>query len=248
MILRLGYDLIFDVPARTSMLLCLSTHPSRAASHLRPDRLTIEPDVWRDDYLDRFGNRCTRIVAPPGPVRFWNDTLVEDSGLPDPASPGAIQHAVEDLPTDTLCFLLGSRYCEVDILSEIAWKLFGNSRTGWGRVQAICDWVHANVRFGYAHSPGPRKRLVMYYDERAGVCRDFTHLAITFCRCMGIPARYVTGYLGDIGVPPPPRPWISAPGSKPTSAAAGTPLTPGTISRASAESSWPTAATPSMWR
>ncbi len=200
MILRLGYDLIFEVPARTPMILCLSTHPTRAASHLRPDRVCVEPEDHRDDFLDQFGNRCTRIVAPAGRIRFWNDTMVKDSAVPDAVRPDAIQHAVEDLPFDTLPFLMASRYCEVDSLSEIAWNLFATAPTGWGRVQAICDWVHTNVRFGYAFVR-PTKTAHDVYKERAGVCRDFTHLAITFCRCMGIPARYATGYLGDIGVP-----------------------------------------------
>jgi transglutaminase-like putative cysteine protease len=201
MIIRLGYELIFEAPTPTPMLLLLSTHPTRAASHLRPDRLCIEPETRRDDFVDRFGNHCTRVVAPPSRVRFWNDTLVEDSGEPDPVRPDAVQHAVEDLPPDTLAFLLASRYCEVDCLSDVAWDLFGDAPTGWGRVQAICDWVHTNVRFGYAFAR-PTKTAHDVYTERAGVCRDFTHLAITFCRCMNIPARYATGYLGDIGVPP----------------------------------------------
>jgi transglutaminase-like putative cysteine protease len=201
MIIHLGYEFIFEAPAPTPMLLLLSTHPTRAASHMQPDRLCVEPEVRRDDFVDRFGNNCTRIVAPTGRVRLWNDTLVKDSGEPDPVRPDAVEHAIEDLPLDALPYLLASRYCEVDCLSEIAWNLFENSPRGWGRVQAICDWVHNNVRFGYDYAR-PTKTAHDVYKERAGVCRDFTHLAITFCRCMNIPARYATGYLGDIGVPP----------------------------------------------
>jgi transglutaminase-like putative cysteine protease len=200
MLIRLGYDLTFEAPAPLPMLLLLSTHPSRAASHIRPDNLCIEPNVRRDDFVDHFGNHCTRVHAPAGRVRFWNDTLVQDSGEPDPVHLNAFQLAVEDLPPDVLPFLLASRYCEVDCLSDVAWNLFSNSPTGWGRVKAICDWVHNNVRFGYAFAR-PTKTANDVYTERAGVCRDFTHLAITFCRCMNIPARYATGYLGDIGVP-----------------------------------------------
>ena len=200
MLIRLGYDLIFDAPVPVPMLLLLSTHPSRAASHVRPDRLRVEPDVPGVDFIDGFGNRCTRVVAPAGRMRFTNDTLVEDSGLPDAVHPEARQHAVEELPAETLLYLMASRYCEVDSLTEVAWELFGKSPLGWGRVQAVCDWVHANVRFGYAFAR-PTKTARDVYAERAGVCRDFTHLAITFCRCLNIPARYATGYLGDIGVP-----------------------------------------------
>ena len=200
MIIRLGYELIFEAPAPLPMLLLLSTHPSRAASHIRPDRLIVDPVVPRDDFVDRFGNHCTRIVAPAGRVRFWNDTEVEDSGQPDPFNPGAVQLPIENLPPDVLPYLLASRYCEVDCLSNIAWSLFSNTPPGWGRVQAICDWVHNNVRFGYGYARST-KTAYDVYTERAGVCRDFTHLAVTFCRCMNIPARYATGYLGDIGVP-----------------------------------------------
>jgi transglutaminase-like putative cysteine protease len=200
MLIRVGYELIFDAPAPVSMLLLLATHPSRADSLLRPDRPCAEPDLRRDEFLDGFGNRCTRVMAPAGRVRFWNDTLVQDSGLPDPVHPEAAQHAVEDLSASTLPYLLASRYCEVDRLSQVAWDLFGNSPPGWGRVQAVCDWVHANVRFGYDFAR-PTKTAYDVYTERTGVCRDFTHLAITFCRCLNIPARYATGYLGDIGVP-----------------------------------------------
>ncbi len=200
MIIRLGYDLVFEAPAPTPMLLLLSTHPSRGASHIRPDNLSIEPVVRRDDFLDRFGNRCTRVLTPAGQVRFWNDTLVEDSGQPDFIQPNAVQLAVGDLPPDVLPYLLASRYCEVDCLSDVAWNLFSGAPMGWGRVQTICDWVHNNVRFGYGFARST-KTAQDVYNERAGVCRDFTHLAITFCRCMNIPARYATGYLGDIGVP-----------------------------------------------
>jgi transglutaminase-like putative cysteine protease len=200
MLIRLGYELIFDAPAPVSMLLLLAVHPSREWSLLQPDRIHVEPEIGRRDFLDAFGNRCTHIVAPAGPLRLWNETLIQDSGNPDPVCPQAAQHSVPDLPPEVLPYLMASRYCEVDRLSQIAWDLFGNGPLGWGRVQAVCDWVHANIRFGYEFAR-PTKTAYDAFTERAGVCRDFTHLAITLCRCLNIPARYATGYLGDIGVP-----------------------------------------------
>jgi transglutaminase-like putative cysteine protease len=214
MLIRLGYDLTFNLPAAVPMVLLLYVHPSRAPSLRRPDRVRTEPALEVDEFTDAFGNRCGRIVAPPGRLRLWNDTLAQDGGEPDPVCPEAAQHAVEDLPPETLPFLLASRYCEVDRLSDTAWELFGNSPPGWPRVQAVCDWVHDNVEFGYAHAR-PTKSAYEVFSERKGVCRDFMHLAITFCRCLNVPARYATGYLGDIGVPPAPFPmdfsaWLEA--------------------------------------
>jgi transglutaminase-like putative cysteine protease len=157
------------------------------------------------EFSDAFGNRCGRLVAPPGKLRLWNDTVVEDTGAPDVVRPDARQHPVEELPPEVLPYLLGSRYCEVDRLSDAAWELFGQTPLGWARVQAVCDWVHTQVRFGYQFAR-PTKTAFEVYTERQGVCRDFTHLAVTFCRCLNIPARYATGYLGDIGVPAAPFP------------------------------------------
>jgi transglutaminase-like putative cysteine protease len=200
MLIRIGYEIVFDIPAPVPILLVLSTHPDRAGSIRRPGRLRIEPEVPVEEFTDSFGNLCGRIVALPGQLRLWDDAIVEDSGLPDEFAPHAIQHPVQDLPSDVLPFLLPSRYCEVDRLSDIAWNLFGQTPEGWGRAQAICDWVHGHVKFGYEFAR-PTKSAYDVYEERRGVCRDFTHLALTFCRCMNIPARYATGYLGDIGVP-----------------------------------------------
>jgi transglutaminase-like putative cysteine protease len=205
MFIRLGYELVFDVPAPVPMMTLLYTHPSRRSDLCTPDELQISPSVEVEDFTDVFGNRVARIMAQPGKLRLFNDLIVKDSGQPDPKAPNAVQHAVEDLPPDTLQFLLGSRYCEVDKLSDIAWNLFGATPPGWGRVQAICDWVHNHVTFGYQYARST-KTAVDVYDERRGVCRDFQHLAITFCRCLNIPARYATGYLGDIGVPVSPNP------------------------------------------
>jgi len=182
------------------MVALLHVHPTRQADLREPDEPRISPAVPIDEYEDSFGNVCTRFVAPAGNFRLSHSTLVEDSGEPEPVCPQARQVPVEDLPPEILRYLLPSRYCEVDRLVEIAGNLFGGFSPGWPRVQAVCDWVQANVAFGY-HFASPTKTAVDVYHDRNGVCRDFQHLAITFCRCLNIPARYATGYLGDIGVP-----------------------------------------------
>jgi transglutaminase-like putative cysteine protease len=205
MMIRIGYELVFQVPARTPMLLMLSTHPSRAASLRDADPIHVEPCVPVEEFTDPYGNRCGRLVAPPGKLRLWNMTRVEDSGEPDEVCPLARQQPVEDLPPAVLPFLFGSRYCDVDKLTDVAWSLFGHTPFGWPRVQAVCDWVHHNVQFGYQFA-SPFKSAFDVYQQRTGVCRDFNHLALTFCRGLGIPARYATGYLGDIGVPASPFP------------------------------------------
>ena len=201
MLIRIGYEIAFDVPAPAPMVLVLGTRPEWDDKIRRPGQLRVEPAVPVEHYTDSFGNRCARLVAPAGRVTFWDDAVVEDSGAVDEQAPDAIQHRVEDLPSDVLMYLLASRYCEVDQLSEVAWSLFGQTPEGWARVQAICTWVHNHVTFGYQYAR-PTKTAWDVYKEQQGVCRDFTHLALTFCRCMNIPARYATGYLGDIGVPP----------------------------------------------
>jgi transglutaminase-like putative cysteine protease len=163
------------------------------------------PSVPTTAYRDGFGNWCTRLIAPAGVFLLTGDAMVRDSGAADVVAPGAVQHPVPLLPDDTLVFLLGSRYCETDRLSEVAWKLFSGTPLGWDRVQAICDFVHEHLQFGYEHAR-PTKTAWDAYNEGNGVCRDFAHLAIAFCRCMNIPARYCTGYLGDIGRPKDPSP------------------------------------------
>jgi transglutaminase-like putative cysteine protease len=199
--ISIGYELVYNLPQRTPMVLTLRIHPSRADDLVVPDKVVTDPPVPVTDYHDSFGNLVSRIVAPSGLMRISAGGVVNDSGLPDAVAPNAIQHPVEDLPQETLLYLLGSRYCDTDHLSDIAWGLFGSAPVGWGRVQAICDFVHNHITFGYQHAR-PTKTAWEAYQERAGVCRDFAHLAITLCRCMNIPARYCTGYLGDIGVPP----------------------------------------------
>jgi transglutaminase-like putative cysteine protease len=202
MVIRVGYELIYDCPQPTPMILTLSIHYSRVSDIVRPDHLVVSPSVPITSYRDSFGNWCNRIVAPEGQLRLSADALVRDAGEPDAVAPWVEQRPVQSLPEETLIFLLGSRYCETDLLSEIAWKLFAQSPTGWGRVQAVCDFVHQHITFGYEHASAT-KTAFQVFNERKGVCRDYAHLAIALCRCLNIPARYCTGYLGDIGVPPP---------------------------------------------
>jgi transglutaminase-like putative cysteine protease len=200
--IRVGYEFIYSLPQSTPMILAVSIHYSRASDVVIPDHPATEPSVEISGYRDGFGNWCSRIVAPAGRIRIKGTGTVRDTGLPDVALFSAQQHAVEDLPDDTLVFLLGSRYCETDLLSEVAWRLFGQSQRGWPLVQAICDYVNHHITFDYQRARATRTAWETY-NERSGVCRDFAHLAIALCRCMNIPARYCTGYLGDIGVPPP---------------------------------------------
>ena len=198
--IRLGYDIQFEVPVTVSMVALLNVHPSRTHDLLEPDELTIEPRIPVTNYIDGFGNRCTRFVGPPGHLRLSSSTLIQDWGYPDLINLSARESAVGDLPNHTLSYLLSSRYCEVDRFSNIAVELFGALDHSWTRVQSICNWVHNHVEFNYQQAR-PTKSALDVYTERVGVCRDFQPLAITFCRALNIPARYATGYLGDIGVP-----------------------------------------------
>ena len=188
MIIKIGFDIQFELPHPTPMILMLYVHPSRQADLRTEEKIVIEPNIPLTDFTDLYGNRCARVLAPAGNVRFSLEALIEDSGEPDEQCPDAIQH------------LLTSRYCEVDKLSDIAWKLFGATAPGWPRVQAICTWVHNHITFGYHFADASKSAFDVYTDPH-GVCRDFSHLAVAFCRCMNIPARYVSGYMGDIGVP-----------------------------------------------
>ena len=202
MLIRIGYELIFDLKAPVAMSMLLDLVPDRAKD-VRAYRSCVEPDVPVQRFSDSFGNVGSRLHAPAGKVRLWADGVVEDSGQPDPLALGAKQHPVEELPDECLQFLLNSRYCEVDKLVPFAWDTFGHTPEGWARVQAICDWVNEKVTFGYAFAR-PTKSATDVIIERLGVCRDFAHTALTLCRCMNIPARYATGYLGDIGPDNPP--------------------------------------------
>jgi transglutaminase-like putative cysteine protease len=200
--ISIGYELIYDCPQPTPMLLTLSVHFTRASDMVVPDYLITNPVIPIRPYRDGYGNWCSRIVAPRGRLTLSTRGVVRDSGQPDRLFSFARQTPVEHLPDDTLIFLLGSRYCETDRLSAVAWQLFEHAPTGWARVQAICDYVNQHLEFGYQHARFT-KTAWEAYQERTGVCRDFAHLAIALCRCMNIPARYCTGYLGDIGMAPP---------------------------------------------
>lgn len=198
--INVGYELVYRCPQPTPMLLTLNIHYTRASDVLLVDHIVTDPAVPITAYRDGFGNWCSRIVAPSGQFRISTNAIVRDTGICKPIERFAKQHPVEELPAETLVYLLGSRYCETDRLSEIAWALFDKTPMGWDRVQAICDFVHQHIKFGYEHARSTKTAMEVYH-ERAGVCRDYAHLAITLCRCMNIPARYCTGYLGDIGVP-----------------------------------------------
>ncbi len=200
--MQLGYRLSLRLPAPTPMILLLNVHHSRASDLERPDLLVTDPAVPIEAYRDGFGNWCNRVVAPSGAMTVSGSGIIRDGGLSDPVDLSARQHPVERLPADTLPYLLPSRYCESDVLSDFAWSRFGQGPVGWARVQAVCDFVHAHVSFGYEHSR-PTRTAVETLNEQVGVCRDFTHLAVALCRCLNIPTRYCTGYVSDIGQPPP---------------------------------------------
>lgn len=205
MLIRLGYEIAIECRQRTPIVSLLEIHKDRQPDIKRQTRVLTSPSVPSCVYQDRYGNACRRLVAPEGSFRILYDAVVEDSGEPDEVNMLARETPVEDLPGDVLGYLLGSRYCETDHLSDLAWNLFGHMPSGWARVQAIVDYVHNRLSFGYGYARSTRT-AAQAHDERVGVCRDFAHLAITLCRCMNIPARYVNGYLGDIGVPQDPAP------------------------------------------
>lgn len=200
MLIRIGFEITVTCPSRVPMLLALSVHSDFSGRVIGSDHVRNERADDLGEYVDVYGNRITRVTAPQGVSTFWSDAIVEVDGQPDPVRPQARQHALQELPHETLNFLLASRYCDSDVLGEFAWKQFGQSEPGWSRVQAICDFVHAHVNFGYMFGR-PDKMAGHVLTERSGVCRDFAHLAIALSRAMGIPARYASGYLGDIGVP-----------------------------------------------
>jgi transglutaminase-like putative cysteine protease len=203
--IRLGYEIKIYHPQYTPMLAMLNIHYSRMSDILIPDHMSTAPFTNLVQYRDSFGNWATRLIAPPGEITLRADALINDTGLPDQYDTGAIQHEVSDLPEECLQFLLGSRYCETDRMMDVAWDNFGHITGGWARAQAIADYAHNQITFGYQHA---RRTRTAYegHEERVGVCRDFAHLAVTLSRCMNLPARYCTGYLGDIGVPKDPAP------------------------------------------
>jgi transglutaminase-like putative cysteine protease len=205
LLIRAGYDIAYECTAETPLLLMLHVRPERHADLRTKENFAVSPDVPYRHYTDSFGNICTRLLAPVGVTRLTCDFVIEDSGLPDPEPIGASQAPVDELPDDALVFLLGSRYCETDQLSNLAWALFQHIEPGWTRVKAISDYAHERITFGYPNARSDRSAANANV-EQVGVCRDYAHLAVALCRCMNIPARYCTGYLGDIGVPPDPSP------------------------------------------
>src|SRR5580700_11430729 len=202
MLIQVGHELVFNCPQATPMILVVNVHYSRASDILVPDCLTTDPETPITAYRDGFGNWCTRIVAPVGRIRLKSTGVVRDSGETDVVTTSAQQHSLQDLPEDTLVFLLGSRYCETDLLSWEAWSRFGQTTPGWSGVKAICDFVHNDIAFDYQQAR-PTRTAWEAFNEGMGVCRDYAHLAIALCRSMNIPARYCTGYLGDMGTLPP---------------------------------------------
>lgn len=206
MLIRIGFEIVVDSPKPTPMLLALHSHPDNGRRMIGSDHLRAEAELDSrpggqmpvEEYSDAFGNRCARIEAPTGGMRLWSDCIVEDTGVPDEFNWYARQHEIMDLPAETLPYLTASRYCESDELVEKAWELFEATPPGWARVQAISNWVHNHVMFGYRFGR-PTKTAVDVYREGTGVCRDFAHLFITLCRAMNIPARYASGYLSNIG-------------------------------------------------
>jgi transglutaminase-like putative cysteine protease len=203
MLIRFGYDISYQFPAPTPVVLLLHLRPEFGRQLVTPEVFQTLPRVPHEEFIDAFGNRSVRLTAPAGLLELSGSGLVRDSGQPAAIAADAREHVVSSLPSDVLPFLLPSRYCDVDMLGDLAWSRFGQLLPGWDRVQAVCDWVHAHLRFDYQQARATRTASEAW-EERVGVCRDFTHLAITLCRCLNIPARYVTGYLGDIGVPPDP--------------------------------------------
>jgi transglutaminase-like putative cysteine protease len=203
--IKLGYELAIEVTAPTSLVLMLNVHAERAGDLETPDVIQFTPHVPSRMFYDMFGNPCVRVIAPPGLFTFRTEAIIRDSGLPEPWPEHAIGTPVEQLPDETLGYLLPSRYCEVDQMTATAWEMFGNLDPGWPRVRAILDFTHGHLRFDYQQA-SPKRTAMGAFNDKVGVCRDFMHLAITMCRCLNIPARYTTGYLGDIGVPPVPCP------------------------------------------
>ena len=199
---RVGYEIRYAFPQPTPLILLLNVHFSRVSDLVTPDHMIVRPSVPISGYRDGFGNWCSRILAPPGEILISTDCVIRDSGQPDQPVPRAHQVPVEELPEETLVFLLASRFCDSDRLLDLAWSLFGAAEPGLGRVQAICDFTHEHISFGYEHARATRTASEAYEEQR-GVCRDYAHLAVAFCRALNIPARYCTGYLSDVGTPQP---------------------------------------------
>lgn len=205
MLIRYGYEIRLSCPQPTPLICLLSVEEARRGDLLGPEEFRTTPDLAAHQYEDMFGNRCTRLLAPAGELTLYGNALIRDSGQPDPVFPEARALPVQDLPDAHLVYLMGSRYCETDRLSDLAWQMFGHLPSGWAQVQAISDYVHNHIRFDYQQASATRTAYDVWQGQ-VGVCRDYTHLAVTLCRCLNIPTRYVNGHLGDIGVPPVPDP------------------------------------------
>ncbi len=200
MLMRFGFEITADCPGPVPLLLALSVHTSVTGRIIGQDVVRTDPVTPAREYIDQFGNRITRMVAPGGRLHLWSDAVIEMSREPDPVDWSAVQHPVDELPDDTLRYLVASRYCDSDTLSNFAWNRFGHIEGGWARVQAICDHVHEETSFGYKFGRSD-KTASEVQREKTGVCRDFAHFSVTLCRAMNIPARYASGYLPDIDVP-----------------------------------------------
>lgn len=200
MFIRVGYEIVIESKAETVLILALSPHSSTDGRIIGAPGVQTEPELPLEEFLDSFGNRLTRLRAPVGRLKLWSDCIVEVDGKPDEFNWNAQQEDVGDLPPETLQFLTASRYCDSDALAPEALRLFGDTPPGWARVQAICNHVHNQLTFGYGFGR-PTKTASEAQREKTGVCRDFAHLSIAMCRAMNIPARYASGYLGDVGVP-----------------------------------------------
>ena len=210
--IRIGYDISFQTTPNLPKNLVLYLHPSREQDLACPDLIHVQPEFGPELPVqiarDSFGNKIARIVSPGGRLRIWAENIVRDTGLPDavPATPEeGRQLPADQLPPDVLQYLMASRYCEVELLQDRAWQLFGNIPAGWSRAKAVVDWVHNYLTFGYQYARHTKTALEVW-NERCGVCRDFQHLCVALHRALNLPARYVTGYLGDIGVPYNPAP------------------------------------------
>lgn len=200
MLIRYGYEMELCFPQPTSLVCLLTRADPRSGELSAVEKFSVQPQLTSRIYDDVYGNHCRRIDAPTGALTLRSDATIQVDGLIDPADWSAEEVPVHALPDDTLLYLLGSRYCQTDLLSQFAWDRFGAVSPGWSRVQAICDYVHNHISFDYMQASSTRGADEVW-KGKVGVCRDYAHLAITLLRCMNIPARYVNGYLGDIGVP-----------------------------------------------
>lgn len=199
-----GCHFEFDLPAKTHGVLLVEPHRSEQA-RVTTALLEFSDGVTAVPFVDAYDNRARRITAGPGRIDITFSAVVDVDDVPDPTFVSARTETLEQLPDATLQFLLPSRYCESDRLVDVAWAQFGAIEPGWAQVQAVSDWVHEQIEFDYARS-SPSYSAASVLDGRVGVCRDFTHLGIGLCRALNLPARYVFGYLPDIGVPDPGSP------------------------------------------